>query len=140
YQTLPPAYDAIGIRGVYNDANPQWYFAIGGWFTLNTGDTNQFNRDEIQLVDTIRWCQGRHELATGVDYTYGRGDIVNNFRGNGRYTFNNAAGYTGNAMADFLLGHFQQFEQGVGEYKNTRLHYLSAFVQDTWRVSPKLTL
>jgi outer membrane receptor protein involved in Fe transport len=140
YQTLPPAYDAIGIRGVYNDANPQWYFAIGGWFTLNTGDTNQFNRDEIQIVDTIRWSRGRHELATGVDYTYGRGDIVNNFRGNGRYTFNNAAGYTGNAMADFLLGHFQQFEQGVGEYKNTRLHYLSAFVQDTWRVSPKLTL
>jgi outer membrane receptor protein involved in Fe transport len=140
FQTLPPAYDALGIRNVYNDATPQWYFAVGGWFTLNTGDTNQFNRDEFQIVDTVRWTKGRHDLATGIDYTYGRGDIVNNFRGNGRYTFNNAAGYTGNAMADFLLGNFQQFEQGVGEYKNTRLHYLSAFVQDTFRMTPRLTL
>jgi hypothetical protein len=75
-----------------------------------------------------------------VDYTYGRGDIVNNFRGNGRYTFNNAAGFTGNAMSDFLLGHFLQFEQGVGEYKNTRMHFFSTFVQDTFRVTPRVTL
>ena len=140
FQVQSPSYADIGIPGVYNDANPQWFFNVGGWFGINTGDTNQFNRDEYQVVNTLRWSKGRHEIASGVDYSYGKGDIVNNFRGNGRYTFNNAAPFTGDALADFLLGKFQSFEQGVGEYKNTRFHYLAAFVEDTWRVNTRLTV
>ena len=92
------------------------------------------------MVNTLRWTKGRHEIATGIDYSYGKGDIINNFRANGRYTFNNAAPFTGDALADFLLGEFQSFEQGVGEYKNTRFHYLAAFAEDTWRVNPRVTL
>ena len=122
---------------MYNDAKPQWFFNVGGWFGINTGDTNQFNRDEYQFVNTLRWTKGRHEITSGIDYSYGKGDIINNFRANGRYTFNNAAPFTGDALADFMLGKFQSFEQGVGEYKNTRFHYLAAFVEDTWRVNPR---
>lgn len=140
FQIPVSSYADLGIPGVYNDATPQWYFNVGGWFGINTGDTNQFNRDEFQFVNTLRWTKGRHEIATGVDYSYGKGDIINNFRANGRYTFNNAAPFTGDALADFLLGEFQTFEQGVGEYKNTRFHYLAAFAEDTWRVSPRVTL
>jgi outer membrane receptor protein involved in Fe transport len=140
FQVPSPSYADIGIPGVYNDANPQWFFNVGGWFGINTGDTNQFNRDEYQIVNTLRWTKNRHEITTGIDYSYGKGDIINNFRANGRYTFNNAAPFTGDALADFMLGKFQSFEQGVGEYKNTRFHYLAAFVEDTWRVSPRLTL
>ncbi len=140
FQVQSPSYADIGIPGVYNDANPQWFFNVGGWFGINTGDTNKFNRDEYQFVNTLRWSKGRHEITTGIDYSYGKGDIVNNFRGNGRYTFNNAAPFTGDALADFMLGKFQSFEQGVGEYKNTRFHYLAAFIEDTWRVNQRLTL
>ncbi len=140
FQVYPPSYADLGIPGVYNDATPQWFFNVGGWFGINTGDTNQFNRDEYQFVNTLRWSKGRHEVAGGIDYSYGKGDIVNNFRGNGRYTFNNAAPFTGDALADFLLGKFQSFQQGVGEYKNTRFHYLAAFIEDTWRVNPRLTV
>ena len=56
--------------------------------------------------------RARHELATGVDYSYGQGDIVNNFRANGRFTFSGAAPFTGDALADFMLGKFSSFEQG----------------------------
>ncbi|AMY11746.1 TonB-dependent Receptor Plug Domain protein [Luteitalea pratensis] len=140
FQIDIPSYADLGIPGVYNDATPQWFFNVPGWFNINTGDTNQFNRDEYQLLNTLRWTKGRHEIATGVDYSYGKGDIINNFRANGRYTFNNSAPFTGDAMADFLLGEFQSFEQGVGEYKNTRFHYLAAFAEDTWRVNPRVTL
>ena len=58
--------------------------------------------------------------AASLSYSYGRGDTVNNFRANGRFTFSNAAGYTGDALADFYLGRFATFEQAIGEYKNTR--------------------
>lgn len=140
FQVYPSSYADLGIPGVYNDATPQWFFNVGGWFGINTGDTNQFNRDEYQFVNTLRWTRGRHEVATGIDYSYGKGDIINNFRANGRYTFNNAAPFTTDALADFMLGKFQSFEQGVGEYKNTRFHYVASFVEDTWRVNPRVTL
>jgi hypothetical protein len=139
FQIYPPDYSSLGIN-VYNDATPQWFFNVAGYFSINSGDTNTFLRNEIQIADTIRLTKGRHELATGVDYSYGRGDTVNNFRANGRYTFSNAAGYTGDALADFYLGRFSGFEQAIGEYKNTRMHFLAGFIQDTYRVNRQLTL
>jgi hypothetical protein len=139
FQIYPPDYPSIGIN-VHNDETPQWFFNVTGYFGINSGDTNTFTRDEIQIVDTVRWTTGRHELAAGVDYSYGKGDIVNNFRANGRFTFSNAAPFTGDALADFFLGKFSSFEQGIGEYKNTRMHFLALFLQDTFRVGPKMTL
>ena len=140
FQVYPPDYSALGIGSVYNDSTPQWFFNVSGYFGINTGDTNQFFRDEFQVSDTLRWTKGGHEVAMGGEYSYGVGDIVNNFRGNGRYTFSGGAPFTGDALADFFLGKFSQFEQGVGEYKNTRMHFLALFVQDTYRVSPTFTL
>lgn len=140
FQSYPPDYSTLGIRNVYNDATPQWFFGVNGYFGINTGDTNTFSRDEFQFIDTVRMTTARHEIAVGVDYAYGKGDTVNNFRGNGRYTFNGSAPFTGDSLADFMLGKFQQFEQGVGEYKGTRMHSLATFIQDTFRVNPKLTL
>lgn len=139
FQIYPPDYPSLGINA-FNDKTPQWVFNVSGYFGINSGDTNTFLRNEIQLVDTMRWTAGRHEIATGVDYTYGQGDIVNNFRANGRFSFSGGAPFTGDALADFFLGKFSSFEQGIGEYKNTRMHSLAAFVQDKFRVSSKVTL
>jgi hypothetical protein len=139
FQIYPPDYSTLGIN-VYNDKTPQWFFDVPGFFGINSGDTNTFLRNEIQFVDTVRWTKGRHEVATGIDYSYGEGDTVNNFRANGRFSFSNAAGFTGNALTDFYLGKFSSFQQAIGEYKNTRMHFLATFVQDTFRVNRQLTL
>jgi outer membrane receptor protein involved in Fe transport len=140
FQVYPPNYSSLGIQNVYNDDAPQWYFTVNGYFGINSGDTNTFLRNELQIVDTVRWTTPRHEIAVGFDYTYGKGDTINNFKANGRYTFNGSAPFTGDALADFMLGKFQSFEQGVGEYKGTRTHSIATFIQDTFRVNPKLTL
>jgi hypothetical protein len=139
FQIYPPDYSSLGINA-YNDKTPQWVFNVSGYFGINSGDTNTFLRNEIQFVDTVRWTAGRHEVATGVDYSDGQGDIVNNFRANGRFSFSGGAPFTGDALADFFLGKFSSFEQGIGEYKNTRMKSLAAFVQDKYRVSSKVTL
>jgi hypothetical protein len=139
FQIYPPDYSTLGIN-VHNDDTPQWFFNVAGYFGINSGDTNTFLRNEVQIVDTVRWTTGRHEVAAGMDYSYGQGDIVNNFRANGRFSFSNAAPFTGDALADFYLGKFSSFEQAIGEYKNTRMHFLATFVQDTFRVSRQLTL
>ena len=139
FQIYPPDYATLGIN-VYNDDHPQWFFNVAGYFGINSGDTNTFLRNELQIVDTVRWTKGRHELATGIDYSYGQGDTVNNFRANGRFSYSNAAPFSGDALVDFYLGKFSTFEQGIGEYKNTRMHFLATFIQDTFRVNRDLTL
>lgn len=139
FQIYPPDYSTLGIN-VHNDDTPQWFFNVSGYFGINSGDTNTFLRNEFQIVDTMRWTKGRHDLAVGVDYSYGQGDIVNNFRANGRFTFSNSAPFTGDALADFFLGKFSSFEQAIGEYKNTRMHFFATFIQDTFRVNRQLTL
>ena len=139
FQIYPPDYSSLGIN-VHNDDTPQWFFNVSGYFGINSGDTNTFLRNEFQIVDTVRWTKGRHDLAVGVDYSYGQGDIVNNFRANGRFTFANSAPFTGDALADFFLGKFSSFEQAIGEYKNTRMHFFATFIQDTFRVNRQLTL
>jgi hypothetical protein len=139
FQIYPPDYSTLGIN-VYNDKTPQWFFNVSGYFGINSGDTNVFFRDEYQVADTVRWTKGRHEIVSGFEYSYGKGDITNNFRANGRFTFSGAAPFTGDALADFMIGKFSSFEQGIGEYKNTRMHLFASFVQDTFRVSSRVSL
>ena len=43
-------------------------------------------------------------------------------------------------MADFFLGAIRLFEHGTGEYKNFRVTYPAVFLQDDWKVRPRLTL
>ena len=44
-------------------------------------------------------------------------------------------------MADFLLGHMNNSEGQIGApIANFRSNYLALYFQDTWKVTPKLTL
>ncbi|MBI3693928.1 MAG: hypothetical protein HY238_03680 [Acidobacteria bacterium] len=125
---------------IYNDDLKQIYVAVSGYFTMNTGDTNTFYRDEYQFSDTIRWTRGRHQLTFGGEYGKGFGDIVNNFRADGRFSFNGSAPFTGESLADLMVGKFQNFTQGIGEYKNTRFNIFSLFFQDSMRLTRRLTV
>lgn len=140
-----PRYPDRGIAALgskyYNDDKPQWHVTVAGYFgTLNTGDTNQFLRDEYQAGDTVRWTKGRHQLTLGGEYGYGIGNVVNNFTANGQWNFNAQAPFTGDSLADFLLGRFNTLRQGIGEYRQTRFHRFSAFAQDSWKVHPRFNL
>jgi hypothetical protein len=137
----PKTFSDLGVN-VFTDDKPQWYVAVNGyWGTLNTGDTNRFLRDEYQWTDTVRWTLGGHQLSFGGEYGRGADDVTNNFRANGRFTFNGgSAPFTGDSFADFLVGKFSDFQQGAGEYRNTRFHRVSLFAQDSWKVRRTFTL
>ncbi|MBO0857250.1 MAG: TonB-dependent receptor, partial [Chloracidobacterium sp.] len=140
FQIYPPSLASLGVN-YYNDEKiTQVYLTVNGYFQINTGDTNTFLRNEYQIADTARLSVGRHELSFGGDYSYGQGDIVNNFRANGQFGWSSSAPFTGDALADFFLGKFATFVQGIGEYKNTRFNYPGLFIQDNLRVNQKLTL
>jgi Carboxypeptidase regulatory-like domain/TonB-dependent Receptor Plug Domain len=134
------SFSDLGIN-IYNDAMPQYYVAVNGyWGTLNTGDTNRFLRDEYQAIDTLRWSPGKHQISLGFEYGRGADTVQNNFRANGRFTFNSTAPFTGDAFADFLIGKFYNIQQGAGEYRDTRFSRVAAFVNDSYKISRRLTL
>ncbi|MCZ2157360.1 MAG: TonB-dependent receptor, partial [Bryobacterales bacterium] len=119
----------------------QLYLSVQGPFTgFNTAETETFPRREYQASDIVRWMTNRHQVSIGGEYGYGQGDIAGNFRANGRFYFEHAAGFTGYAPADFLLGKFSRFQQSSGEFKQTRFHRFALFAQDTMRLSPRVTL
>lgn len=136
----PKSFTDLGIK-IYTDNQPQWYISVDGYFgTLNTGDTNRFLRDEYQIMDTLRWSKGRHQLTFGAEVGYGIGDIVNNFRANGRFNFNSSAPFTSDAMADFMIGKMNSLTQGIGEYKENRFHLFNLFFNDSMKVTRRFTL
>lgn len=136
----PSTFSDLGID-IYNDAMPQYYVSVNGyWGTLNTGDTNRFLRDEYQAIDTLRWSPGAHQISLGVEYGRGADTVQNNFRANGRFFFNSAAPFTGDAFADFLVGKFYNIQQGAGEYRDTRFNRIAAFANDSYKISPRFTL
>jgi hypothetical protein len=106
----------------------------------NTGDTNNFIRDEWQIGNTVRWTAGRHQVTFGGEYGYGVGDIVNNFRAQGQWRWQNTSGFTGYDLGDFVVGKFDRLLQGVGEFKNTRFNIFNLFVNDSMKLSRRFTL
>ncbi len=139
-----PIYPPKGVAALgadyYNDTMPEIYFDVGGYFLLDTNDTNGFFRQQYEYTDTVRWTRGKHSMSFGGDFGNGEGDIDNNYRTNGYFSFDSSAPFTGDALADFLVGKFSNLEQGVGEYKNTLFKYFSLFATDSFRLSPRLTL
>jgi hypothetical protein len=104
----------------------------------------------IQLVDNFSWTFGTHSARFGGELRRVRynqiGGVVTRGRFNfdGRYTQQPllpAAQRGGNAFADFLLGHFNNAEGQVGApVANFRSNYFALYVQDNWKITPKLTV
>ncbi len=130
----------LGVK-MYNDKQPQYYLTVAGyWGTLNTGDTNDFFRDEYQLNNTVRWSKGRHQITLGGEGGWAIGDVVNNFRANGQFGFNGSAPFTGDSLADYFVGKFATLVQGIGEYKNTRYKIMALYADDSWKVNRRFTV
>ena len=141
FQIYPPDYSTLGIN-VYNDDTPQWFFNVSGYFGINSGDTNTFLRNEIQFVDTVRWTQGHGtRSATGVDYSYGAGGYRQQLpRERPVHVLERAPASPATRWRTSSSASSRASSRAIGEYKNTRMHFLATFVQDTFRVNRQLTL
>ncbi len=95
--------------------------------------------DQVQYLDTLSWLRGRHQVKLGVDIM---APMNNEFvdipstRGNLQFS----GQYTGNAIADFMLGWARTAELSNVHVVNQRRYSTAFFVQDDWRVTEKLTV
>jgi outer membrane receptor protein involved in Fe transport len=108
---------------------------ISGIASFGTATNSPTARDIdlYEVVQNVTWLRGSHSLKSGVDLIRDR--VTIRFPGalQGAYTFQN--------LANFLAGRYSGFQQAFGNTDTHQTnHNLGAFVQDEWRVSPRLTV
>ena len=124
---------AVSISGISSFGSPTW-------------STTDEHENVITLLDSVTKIVGSHALKAGVSFQSVRFSTLQpqqsrgTYNYTGIYTSNLNASNTGYGAADFLLN--MQNSAGLSnEVTNgDAFWYDSAYVQDDWRVTPKLTL
>jgi len=101
----------------------------GSWG--NVGFASEDNR--YHLVDNFSVVSGAHTTKVGADFLRMAGHALYNQQFNGAYTFSSLANWETRTPTSYL-----QFT-GTGEVDLT-INQLAFYVQDDWRVAPRLTL
>jgi hypothetical protein len=140
------AIQALGIGGLtdagrtpFNNGAPQiqltGFATIGGPTNLPQGrHDNTYN-----YVENMTFITGKHSMKFGFDI---RRFLFNSFFtsfGRGSFSFDGT--FTGNAVADLLLGMPRQADRNLGEPFHNSMTFASGYYfQDDWKITPKLTL
>ncbi len=125
------------------DAFPTFNFSNGTGFTqIGRDKTGLTSSKTIQFSDNVTFALGAHTLKAGVDVRRVRYQDVELFLPSddfGQFTFQPT--FTGNAFGDFLTGTPTTVFFAVSSPDVAgRAWQTASFVQDTWQVSPKLTI
>jgi hypothetical protein len=114
--------------------------AITGYWTMGTGGSGQLNQSQgsYGILDTYNYNKGNHALKLGGSFIMTRYAETGEFLGSGKLAFSGST--TGNALADFLEGHANTFQQNNGSFHRLHAPDPSLFAQDDWHVAPRLTL
>jgi hypothetical protein len=109
----------------------------------------QSQRDGLwHAANTASLTRGRHTLKAGFELIHFQLNYLQSNMAHGEYTYTGVftsvdgfGGATGDPFADFLLGSPQNTQRTVGSGQAyLRQTDYAAFVQDNWRVTPKLTV
>jgi hypothetical protein len=107
-----------------------------GWTTRQANGYYQYGAN-----GTLSKLTGEHSVKIGGDFRIIGVDSINYGASTGSFTFNNP-GFSGNSLADLLLGYPQSTSAGVplNAEVNGFVKYYSGYIQDDWRVNGKLTV
>jgi hypothetical protein len=149
-QTLEMGYpQKVGL--LYSKANIFPNINITNTYGLGSGLHANYQENQHDISDVVTLIRGRHTLHIGGNLIYMIADSTawGNINGatlgfTGVYTAGSNAGSlastSGVAYADFLLGYAKSWSASVSPQYAGRLRNPAAFVQDDFKVSPKLTL
>lgn len=154
---------SYGIPGVpdYPNVTGLPSFSIAGLSLIGTTGPGQLPTPEIgspnvpvdkqgrtiQANENLAWVHGSHTVKTGIDFQqvtlYGQAALGARptFGFTGTYTQDpQNRGGTGSGFADFLLGESSSALVSTLANSEIRQHIFQAYVQDDWKVNPRLTL
>ena len=104
------------------------------------------NNNTLQVIDNLSWIRGKHTFRFGLEYDRQNYNQVGNQFSRGNFVFQPNATQSpthtgGDAFAEFLLGDLYQSTVAIA-IANAKFQRNAgaAFVDDTWKLTPKLTL
>jgi hypothetical protein len=137
----PAGYNAAQLFN-NNDDNRLPTVSIGGTYGVNYDPASWPWKNaafDKQVRDDVSWTKGKHNLKIGGQFMrYSKNqDIFGDTQGD--YNFSGI--YSGNAVADFLLGYAANYsELDLEDRTHTRTSTGSLYVNDDWRLTTRLTV
>ena len=125
---IPLAPQIEGVENVVFNS-----FSIG----TNTNELKQVN-NTYQISDGFSRVWGRHTIRVGAEFHYDQVNANPIAQFNGNFSFTGSE--TGSDFADYLIGAPSQYNQSQLNFFYSRNKYAGAYAQDSWRVTPNLTL
>ncbi len=140
---LTPAFDADwhGLGANINDSHaiaPELILSVSGYFAPDTGPATKDKDPTTQFLDTLSTVRGRHSIQTGFTFYHNRASQEQDSLTDGYPQFSGQ--FTNDGFADFLLGDAGTFVQYSFLSSRLKQNLPSAFVQDDFRLSSRLTL
>jgi len=143
----------VGIAGT-SQAAANWgppNLSFTNYGGLSDGNSSLNRNQTSSLSDSLTWVRGEHNLTFGADYRRMQFNQFSDSNGRGSYSFDGSATSllvngvaqtgTGYDLADFLLGTPATASIRYGNPdKYFRGSGWDGFVNDDWRIAPRLTL
>jgi hypothetical protein len=156
---IAPAYDPVaglGLKGLYTNAFPSLQglsVAQGGTASMGPGSIAKLQNYKPTANTSLTWVKGNHTYKAGGEMIIEGYPAYNQTYANVWMTFSPiesglpstngqslAGGSVGFNYASFLLGGVDNGFIGVPSKSRLGAHSFSWFVQDSWKVTRKLTL
>jgi Carboxypeptidase regulatory-like domain/TonB-dependent Receptor Plug Domain len=134
----------IGLRNLAGSTDPIDYgrpnFTISGFNAQGEGTITQGATENIfSFSNATSWVRGAHNIRFGLQAQFRKFQHLTEVPPRGGFTFNGQ--FTGNPVADFLLGYCSTC---TGAFGSSRSVYhsptFSPFIDDNWQVSSKMTV
>jgi len=129
----------VGIAA-YTGVSKYTIVTVNSGFSLGCGTCVKafFRTNTFQTSDDLSLVRGSHQFAFGVSAARWYVSQNANVRSAPAFTFDGSN--SGLSLADFLTGKVSSFTQSMPNDYYMRQWYLGAYVQDTWKATPRLTL
>jgi hypothetical protein len=116
--------------------------SVSGYFSLGNSIMGpKAGSDFYSIRDVVSKTKGKHSLNLGAEMMLDKDVQRTDLNNYGVFSFSTSAtGTTGNALADFLDGIPATMEQDTPDEAITNSWYYAFYLQDNYRVTPRLTL
>ena len=142
YRDQLPAFEStLPYNGFLSNRLPDVGFS-GGYASIGVTQTQPLIHAsdlETTLTDDWSWVKGQHTIEAGLNWVNSTKRQNKFSQSNGTWNFTGR--FTGDPIADYLLGDAAQFYQDSTE-RRPYIHgkIISSYVQDTWKISRRLTV
>lgn len=138
--------EGYGARVMVLPGKPTLTASITGWTGFNIGQGYTQIQKNDEFADILNFVNGHHDLRMGAYFRHFSIDKTAPFSSGGTITFNGQLysqpkqNNAGNSFAEFVLGAMSKFQQQSAWSEFLTNNYLALFIQDDWRITPRLTL